>query len=84
MGYLRYLDDYLDDTIADLQLPNDAKLVLVGQRSFSWSSKLSNSVRIKLSNNNMTATNFSHDDFDGAYGNIAISSDTHYWEIKVQ
>ena len=38
---------------------------------------------MKLSNHNLTATNMSHSDFEAVYGNIGISTDTHYWEVKI-
>ena len=83
MGYLRHLDENMNDSLLDLQIPDGAKLVLVGQKTFAWSTELTGP-RIKLSNNNLTATNPTHEDFDGVYGDIAISEGKHYWEIKIQ
>mgnify|MGYP001223723808 CR=1 FL=1 len=81
MGYLRKLDENMNDSLLDLQIPNGAKLVLVAQKTFTWSNDLTDQ-GIKLSNHNLTAHNASGD-FQGVYGNIGIGEGKHYWEIKI-
>lgn len=54
MGYLRNLSTCLNDTFQMQQIPDNAKLVLVGQRSFTWDLN-AKGPNINLLNNNLTA-----------------------------
>lgn len=54
MGYLRNLSLCLNETFLQQQIPDNAKLVLVGQRSFTWDLN-AKGPNINLLNNNLTA-----------------------------
>ena len=83
MGYLRNLSQCLNETFLDQQIPDEAQLVLVGQRSFTWD--LNNKgPNINLLNNNLTANKKQEVDYETVLGSIQISSGTHYWEIKIE
>ena len=56
--------------------------MLVGKKSFAWDLN-TKGPNIRLSNNNFTATNVSHGDYEAAYGTVSISSGIHYWEVKI-
>ena len=66
----------------DQRIPDGAKLVLVGKRSFNWDPN-NKGPNMKLNNKNLTATNMSHSDFEPVFGSISMNSDTHYWEVKI-
>lgn len=83
MGYLRNLSLCLNDTIQMQQIPDNAKLVLVGQRSFTWDLN-AKGPNINLLNNNLTANKKQEVDYETVLGSISISSGTHYWEIKIE
>ena len=80
MGRLRRLEAH--QTFLDQQIPDDARLVLVGKKSFAWDLN-TKGPNVRLSNNNFTALNVSHGDYEAVYGTISISSGQHYWEVKV-
>lgn len=57
--------------------------MLTGKKSFTFDPLLKGP-NMKLKDNNMTAVNSCHsEDFEGAYGNIEMGSDVHYFEIKI-
>ena len=39
---------------------------------------------MKLSGNNLTATKGNYIDYEGVYGNVRITSGTHYWTVKIE
>mmetsp|Transcript_7920 Transcript_7920/g.12254 ORF Transcript_7920/g.12254 Transcript_7920/m.12254 type:complete len:96 (-) Transcript_7920:133-420(-) len=54
MGSLRNLSSNLSDSFIDQQLPDQARLVLVGKRSFTWDPN-AKGANINLINGNLTA-----------------------------
>lgn len=83
MGYLRNLSSCLNETFQMQQIPDNAKLVLVGQRSFTWDLN-AKGPNINLLNNNLTANKKQEVDYETVLGSISINSGTHYWEIKIE
>ena len=83
MGYLRNLSQVLNETFADQQIPDGAKLVLVGKRSFTWDPNAKGPT-INLLNGNLTANKKQEVDYQTVLGSIDISSGVHYWEIKIE
>ena len=55
MGYLRNLSEVLQETFLDQHIPEGAKLVLVGRRSFTWD-PTNKGPNVVLRNGNLTAT----------------------------
>ena len=82
MGHLRNLSECLDDTFLDQQIPDGAKLVIVGQRSFTWDITHTGP-NIALLNGNLTATKRKEHSFETVLGTISMSEGRHYWEIKI-
>lgn len=84
MGYLRNLSTCLQETFLDQHIPDGAKLVLVGRRSFAWDID-AKGPNIKLYNNNLTANKSADSvEYETVLGGIAIGSGKHYWEIKIE
>jgi hypothetical protein len=83
MGRLRNLNEDLDKSFIDLQIPHEAKLVFVGQQSFTWNINAKGS-SIHLSNNNLTANKKSEAEYETVLGNVMINKGVHYWEIKIE
>lgn len=82
MGRLRNLTLCLNDTFLDQQIPDGAKLVLVGKQSFTWDINAKGD-NIQLLNNNLTANKKVEVEYETVLGTIEISSGMHYWEIKI-
>ena len=64
-------------------IPHEAKLVFVGQQSFTWNIN-AKGPSINLLNNNLTANKKSEAEYETVLGTVAISSGVHYWEIKIE
>ena len=82
MGRLRNLNLCLNDTFLDQQIPDGAKLVLVGKQSFTWDINAKGD-NIQLLNHNLTANKKVEVEYETVLGTIEISSGMHYWEIKI-
>ena len=82
MGHLRNLSDCLDETFLDQDIPHEARLVLVGQQSFTWNIN-AKGPNIKLFNGNLTANKKSEADYEAVLGTVPIGSGVHYWEFKI-
>ena len=82
MGSLRNLSFYQDQTFIDQGIPQDARLVFVGQQSFTWDLN-QKGPNINLLNNKLTANKKSEVDYESVLGTMAISSGQHYWEIRI-
>lgn len=83
MGCLRRVDAYMNDTFFDLQIPDGARLVLVGKHSFTWDPNTKGR-SLRLSGGNLTVRKASMEvDYDGCFGSFPLKEDTHYWEIKI-
>ena len=63
-------------------IPDQARLVLVGQQSFTWNIA-AKGPNINLMNNNLTANKKSEIEYETVLGTVAMNAGTHYWEIKI-
>ena len=82
MGYLRNLSLCLNETFLDQFIPDNAQLVIVGKRSFTWDLNLKGP-NINLLNRNLTANKKQEVEYETVLGTIGISQGMHYWEIKI-
>lgn len=85
MGTLKNLN--LDQTFEQQEIPNNAQLVLLGQKSFTWDLNYKGT-NIQLQNNSLTANKKYEIDYETVLANIGFSSGSggtsrHYWEIKL-
>lgn len=80
MGTLKTLS--MDQTFEESEIPNGAKLVLLGMKTFTWdlNNKGSN---IQLLNNCLTANKKIEIDFGTVFATVGFNSGKHYWEIKL-
>ena len=69
-------------TVEYLDLPDNALIVVIGQKSFTWSTKLKGG-DIELLNGNTTARKVKIQDYETVLGAIGFFTGRHYWEIKV-
>ena len=81
-GILRNLSFCLEETFIDQRIPDNAKMVLVGKRSFTWDERMKGK-NINLLNNNLTANKRGEVEYETVLGTIEISEGRHYWEITV-
>jgi tripartite motif-containing protein 9/67 len=80
MGRLKQIN--LDQTFEQQDIPDGAKLILMGQKSFTWD--INNiGANIQLSNNNLTANKKKEQDFETVLATEGFSSGSHYWELKI-
>ena len=82
MGHLRNMSECLDQTFLDQDIPHEARLVLVGQQSFTWNIN-AKGPNIKLFSGNLTANKKSEAEYEAVLGTVPIGSGVHYWEIKI-
>ena len=83
MGHLRNLSSCADSTFLQEMIPHEARMVFVGQQSFTWDINAKGS-SINLTNGNLTANKKSEAEYETVLATVPISSGTHYWEIKIE
>ena len=85
MGYMRNLNECLQDSFLDQHIPDGAKLVLVGRRSFVWDVN-NKGDNILLRNNNLTAykSPSSPQEYETILGGILMGQGRHYWELHIE
>lgn len=85
MGSVKNLD--LNQTFEEQEIPNNAQLVLLGQKTFTWDLNYKGS-NIQLLNNCLTANKKYEINWETVLGTVGFSSGSggssrHYWEIKL-
>jgi tripartite motif-containing protein 9/67 len=85
MGTIKTLN--LFQTFAELDIPNNAQLVLLGQKTFAWDPNYKGTNLILLNNSLCVNKKQDHATFETVLGNVGFSSGSgnskHYWEIKL-
>ena len=69
-------------TLEYLEIPNNALIVVIGLKTFTWSTTLKGP-DIELLNGNTTAKKKHIQDYETILGAISFYRGRHYWEIKV-
>lgn len=69
-------------TIEYLELPEDALIVVIGQKTFSWD-PARKGADIELTNTNTTANKKQIQDYESVLATAGFSTGRHYWEIRI-
>lgn len=89
MGRIRNLS--LTETFADQNIPDGARLVLIGKKDFCWDpTKKGRDITVspsnshfQLYNDKLTANKKNDTDYESVLANIGFDSGQHYWEVTV-
>jgi len=83
MGYLRNLSQSSHRTFLQEMIPHGARMVFVGQQSFTWDIN-AKGPSVNLTNGNLTANKKSEAEYETVLATVPISGGLHYWEIKIE
>ena len=72
----------VEDSFQDQKVQHGARLVLLGQSSFTWDLNYKGS-NIQLLNNNLSANKKQEMDYETVLANVGFNTGKHYWEVNL-